>query len=254
MARTFIVAYGIFAYIAFGTAFVVFVAFVAGADLLAVTRIRTDLLRALAFNLGFVVLAGLQYSLMSAASFRDFITRIIPASVERSTFVLGMAFCLTVLVLYWHPVDGVVWSVSNPLARLALWTLFSGAWGSVVVLTLRSDHLGFFGIRQALAALNGEDTSVSGPGVDRATLIVLRGAMLIGLWATPMMTATHFALAVGVSGCVMVCSHLAHRAVPGEGVDTRREALRLARLKVEARRRQMAWTVHTHTRPLLVTE
>jgi hypothetical protein len=254
MVRALVLAYGIFAYIAFLTVFVLFVAFVAGADVLVVTRMRTDLVRALAFNLGFVVLAGLQYSLMSAASFREFITKLIPASVERSTFVLGMAFCLTVLVLYWHPVDGVVWSLSDPLARMALWTLFSGAWGSVVVLTLRSDHLTFFGVRQALALIEGDDGPDPRPGMDRATRIVLRGAILIGLWATPMMTATHFVLAVGLSGCVLVCSHLSHRGVAREGADTRREALRLARLKVYAQRRQMAWTVHTHTRPLLVTE
>lgn len=254
MARAFVLAYGIFAYIAFLTAFVFFVAFVAGADLLVGSRMQTDLLRALSFNLGFVVLVGLQYSVMSAESFREFITKLIPARVERSTFVLGMTFCLGVLVLFWHPVGGVVWSLSHPLARMALWTLFSGAWGSVVVLAVRGDHLAFLGVRQALGVLGGHDELAPEPEMDHATRLVMKGAILIGLWATPLMTATHLALAVGVSGCVLVCSRLSHRAVEADGADRRQEALRLARLEVNARRRQMAWTVHTQTRPLLAAE
>lgn len=52
-------------------------------------------------------------------------TRIIPASAERSTYILFASIALIVLYRYWEPIGGVVWSVQSPAAVAVLYGLFA---------------------------------------------------------------------------------------------------------------------------------
>ena len=59
-------------------------------------------------NLALILIFALQHSVMARPGFKKAWTRIIPESVERSTYVLLSTLALICLAL-WQPMPGVIW-------------------------------------------------------------------------------------------------------------------------------------------------
>ena len=61
---------------------------------------------------------AVQHSLMARPYFKRWLTQFIPASAERSTYVLFSSVALLVLYVAWQPIGGVIWETAlgaNPL-------------------------------------------------------------------------------------------------------------------------------------------
>src|SRR5262245_13845382 len=63
---------------------------------------------ALALNLGVLVLFGLQHSVMARPGFKRWFTRVVPRSVERSSYVLASSAVLILMFLVWQPMPQVI--------------------------------------------------------------------------------------------------------------------------------------------------
>ena len=74
--------------------------------------------------------------------------RRIPASLERTTYVLATDVCLVLLLLLWQPWGGQVWHVDGA-AAVALWALCAAGWLLAIASTFAVDHLELIGLRQA---------------------------------------------------------------------------------------------------------
>lgn len=155
---------------------------------------------AVLFNIGLLLLFGLQHSIMARPAFKQWWTRRIVPAAERSTYVLGAGVTLSLLVWLWQPVEGLVWSVSQPEWRMALWGLFIFGWLYLLAATYVTNHYDLFGLRQAWLYLRGKPYTPV-PFVRRWMYRYSRHPMmagiLLGIWATPQMSASHLVLAMG---------------------------------------------------------
>ena len=78
-----------------------------------------------------VVLLGLfavQHSVMARPGFKAAWTRIVPRSVERSTYVLFSSLLLVLIFWKWQPIPAAVWDISSPALRLLVLALFALGW------------------------------------------------------------------------------------------------------------------------------
>jgi len=194
--RTLVLLYGVAVYVGFLGVFLYAVGFVSG---VVVPKAIDDgavgpLGPAIAVNGAILALFAIQHTIMARPRFKAWWTRIVPAAVERSTFVLATILILATLFWQWRPVGGPVWTVENPLLRGLLHAVAAVGWLQVLVSTFLIDHFDLFGLRQVV--LWFRKVPYTPPHFRETSLYRhVRHPLLLGFviafWATPDMTWSH---------------------------------------------------------------
>ena len=211
MQRTLAIAYALAAYLVFFATFLWLVAFAADVRIFPTTVNDavngTPLLIALIVNLALIALFGLQHSVMARPAFKAHWTRIVPSSVERSTYVLASSVVLALLLRFWHPVAGEIWDVRGSAAEPVIWALFGIGWTVLFVSTFLINHFELFGLSQAWSHGRSPDSSppaLREPLFYRYARHPLYLGFSIAFWATPHMTVSHLIFAIGMQVYIFV--------------------------------------------------
>ena len=199
--------YGSLVYVLFLGTFLYMIGFVAGAIVPKHIDSGTPspLGLTLLINGGFLALFAIQHTIMARPAFKARWTRIVPAQVERSTFVLVTCAILIGMIWQWRPLPGVVWHLEGPVAT-ALWVLSGLGWATVLVATFLINHFDLFGLRQVVSHFLGG--RLAAPkfyerGLYRIVRHPLMTGFLIAFWATPHMTWGHLLFAGGCTGYIL---------------------------------------------------
>jgi protein-S-isoprenylcysteine O-methyltransferase Ste14 len=203
--------YGVASYVFFLATFTYAIGFVGNLPLLPKTidsGAAAPLLEALLVNLALLGLFAVQHSVMARRGFKRWWTRVIPESVERSTFVLAATAVLALLLWQWRPIaEPVVWSVTDPLGRGVLLAVFGLGWAVLLISTFLINHFELFGLRQVWAKLRGHNLPEQvfhTPLFYRHVRHPIYLGFVLGFWATPHMTAGHLLFAVATTGYILI--------------------------------------------------
>ena len=201
--------YGIIAYLIFAVVIVYSLGFVTG--LVVPKTIDSGsagpLVESIVVNIVLMTIFALQHSIMARPQFKKWWTKIVPKSVERSTYVLLASLALALVFWQWRPIPGVVWEVKEP--TIAAFLLYLGVFGWVLVFlsTFMINHFELFGLHQVANNLAGKPM----PPMKFATPMlynVVRHPIYLGfiifVWATPVMTAGHLLFAAVVTAYIFV--------------------------------------------------
>ena len=167
---------------------------------------RTTTGFAVAADLGLLGLFAVQHSVMARREVKSWLRRWIPASLERTTFVLATDMCLVVLLVLWQPWGGQVWDVNGPEA-VVLWLLCAAGWFLAVTATFAVDHLELMGLRQTGWAAPRDSvpvTELKTGGLYAVVRHPLLTGLVLAFWATPKMSASHLLFALGATAYVAV--------------------------------------------------
>lgn len=210
------VAYGGAAYLAFLASFTYLIAFVGD---LGVPKgiddgVGGSAALAVAVDLALVTAFSLQHSVMARPWFKRTWTRIAPASIERSTYVLASSVILTVLLWQWRPLPDAVWSVDPAWARVALWALFGAGWAVVVASTYLIGHYDMFGLKQVLARWQQRpyvEPSFKVPGLYKLVRHPLYVGFLLAFWSAPDMSAGRLLFAGATTAYILAAVRFEER-------------------------------------------
>ena len=185
-----------------------------------------DVWSAIIINLALLLLFGLQHSIMARRSFKRWWTRIISPAAERSTYVLLSGILLVFICYFWQPLPGVLWHIENPVGRALVFAIQGVGWLMVIVASFLINHFELFGLQQVYFHYIGK-TEPQSVFTERFLYKFVRhplqSGILIGVWASPTMTATHCMLSAGLSIYVMVGLFFEEKSLVDEFGDQYRE-------------------------------
>jgi protein-S-isoprenylcysteine O-methyltransferase Ste14 len=169
---------------------------------------------ALWIDLGLLLLFALQHSVMARPAFKRVLTRVVPATIERSTYVLASCLALLLLFWQWRPLGGMVWDVQAELGSLLLYGGYAFGWALLLFATFVIDHFDLFGLRQVWRHLLGKPQAGLTFGTPFLYRIV-RHPLYVGwlciFWSTPTMTVTHLFFALVTTAYIFVAIQFEER-------------------------------------------
>jgi protein-S-isoprenylcysteine O-methyltransferase Ste14 len=168
---------------------------------------QVPFLEALLINSLLLGLFAVQHSVMARPWFKKAWTKLVPQTVERSTYVLFSSLALLLLFALWQPMGGVIWNVENASTRAILYGIYAIGLLTVLVTTFLINHFDLFGLRQVWLNLIGRPYKSLGfttPGPYRYVRHPLYVGWLLSFWATPTMTVAHLVFAVATSLYIFV--------------------------------------------------
>ncbi len=251
MKRYLIIGYGAAAYLLFLAAFLYLVGFVGN---LVVPRsvdhgLPAPIGEAVLVNVLLVGAFGVQHSVMARPAFKAWWTRLVPPSIERSTYVVLSSAVLVLLYWQWRDLPAVIWDVRQPAGRLAVWAIFWLGWAIALASTFMVSHFDLFGLRQVYLAWRGKPYTHIGFHARFLYRLVRHPLMLgflIAFWAAPTMTAGHLLFSIAMTGYILIAVQLEERNLVAALGDQYRDYRRDVPMLVPRPHRQASEMVGQH--------
>ena len=230
MSRVLVLLFGVATYVVFFATFLHLVAFVGDlpAALAAAWPALADLvprtvdaggpatapLLAVAIDLALVLAFGLQHSVMARLGFKTWLKGRLPASAERSVYVLLASAMLMLLFWQWRPLPAVLWSADSAIGSAIGWAVFAAGFGLVLLSTFLIDHFDLFGIKQVVRQFFGHD-AVPARFVTPLLYRIVRHPLYLGFvlafWGGPSMSVGHLLFAGAMTAYILVGIHFEER-------------------------------------------
>ncbi len=222
MSRAATLLFSIVAYAIFFATFLYLIVFVGDLSFAPVTvdtgGPQTAPVNAAVIDVALIALFGLQHSVMARQGFKRWWTQVIPKPAERSVYVVMASAMLIILMVFWRPIDTVVWSVSTPAVVNLIWALFWVGWLTVLLSTFLINHFELFGLQQAWLSMRGRDAEppkFHQPLFYKWVRHPLYLGFILAFWAAPEMTAGHLLLAAGISIYILIAIRYEERDLVG---------------------------------------
>lgn len=146
---------------------------------------------AAAWNIVLITIWGLQHSIMAAPSFKEVWTKVVPASVERSTYMLFVAVLTGAMMWLWVPMPRILWDLSGTGWGVAVLGVYFLGWVIVFFSTFLINHFQLFGLEQAyrfITKTQSKQDIFRTPLLYKLVRHPMMTGVLIALWAAPTLT------------------------------------------------------------------
>lgn len=156
---------------------------------------------------------AVQHSVMARQGFKKMWTRVVPACVERSTYVLLASFILFAVCWLWRPIPPLLYRLEGASA-LVLEGLYFLGFAIVVAGTFLIDHLELFGLKQVWTHFQGRAMAPAGfqtPGLYKIVRHPIYFGFLMAFWSTPQMSLGRVLFAGLCTGYVLVAIQFEER-------------------------------------------
>ena len=170
--------------------------------------------RALTVNTLLLLLFGLQHSVMARPGFKAWFTRVVPRSIERSTYVLASSVALVLLFWLWEPIPTAIFKVEGAFARTAVLGVSMAGYGLLLYSTFLIDHFDLFGLRQVFLRAMGRgytEKRFATPTLYKLIRHPIYVGWFVAFWATPTFSVGHLLFAGAMTAYMLVAIPLEER-------------------------------------------
>ncbi len=167
----------------------------------------TPVLPAILIDLLLIAIFGIQHSVMARIGFKQRWTAIVPAPIERSTYVLFASIGLITLYYFWQPIIISVWDLRSSLIGSIFFGISLAGWGMLLISTFLINHFDLFGLRQTyLHALNKQAAKpiFKSPLFYKMVRHPIYLSFLVAFWFAPLMTVGHLVFNIGMTVYIFI--------------------------------------------------
>jgi len=209
MGKIIAFCYGLAAYLVFFFTFLYAIGFVTGLGVPKTIDTGTivPLGEARVVNVLLMSLFAVQHSVMARRQFKEWWTQFVPATVERSTYVLLASCALILLFWQWRPIPTVVWEVADPKLAMTIIGVSLVGWLLVLASTFMINHFELFGVHQVVNNLSGRPVVAphfKTPALYKLVRHPIYLGFIIAFWAAPVMTVGHLLFAAVTTAYIFV--------------------------------------------------
>lgn len=188
--------------------------------------VEQSTMAALFINSLLLGLFAIQHSVMARPGFKAVWTKIIPKTIERTTYVLATNLCLILLYVKWVPMNGIIWDIQSPAGASVMWAIYAVGWLIVLTSTFLINHFDLFGTRQTFYPLiNKEAPPIT--FVKRGLYNLCRHPIMLGFivafFAAPTMSIGRLFFAVMATGYILIALIFEERDLENAHGDDYRE-------------------------------
>jgi protein-S-isoprenylcysteine O-methyltransferase Ste14 len=164
-------------------------------------------------DLALIAAFGMQHSVMARPWFKRKVAASMPPAFERCTYVHLANAALLALIVLWQPIPAEVWTVPAGPLKDAVSAAFAAGW---IILFLGAWSFGIgdlLGLAQMRAWANGQAyrQDLKTGWLYRWLSHPMYVGVLLGVWATPRMSAGHLLLASGLTGYILIAMRYEER-------------------------------------------
>jgi methanethiol S-methyltransferase len=216
MGRIVALLYGLAAYLVFFGTFLYAIGFVTGMvvpkaiDIGQIAPVK----EAVIIDMLLMSLFAIQHSVMARSSFKRWWTQFVPASIERSTYVLLASLALILLFWQWRPIPTIVWQITDPRIAVSVMAVSLPSWFLVLISTFLINHFELFGVHQVvinLAERTLPEPRFKTPAIYKIVRHPIYLGFIIAFWAAPVMTMGHLLFAGVTTAYILVGIYLEER-------------------------------------------
>jgi len=162
---------------------------------------------AILINACLIAAFALQHSVMARLGFKRWLKKALPASVERSVYVMTASLVLGLIFWQWRPIPETIWSADSTLAVVIGWGVFGAGFAIVLISTFLIDHFDLFGLKQVWAQFKTRVPAAphfKTPLFYRLVRHPLYLGFMLAFWGGPTMTVGHLLFAAGMTVYILV--------------------------------------------------
>lgn len=169
----------------------------------------TPLWTAVGVDTALILGFGLHHSITARTAFKRWWTKIIPAPIERATYLYMTAIMTALLVIFWQPIPITIWKFDGLWPQVFIYGLYLSVWSLMFSATFHFGHFGFFGLAQAWASFRKAPPKSSSMSA-RYLYALVRHPISVGWmvtpWITPHLTIGHIVFALATFVYIMVAT------------------------------------------------
>jgi len=170
--------------------------------------------QALLIDCALMLLWTLQHIGMARWGFKTRLQRWLPEALERSNYVMFSGLSLWFVLLAWSPMPAPLFALTDPWIVTAVYTVFLAGWGFAFAGIFYDSYLEFVGLKQAWCHVRGLPFEVSAFKTGFVFRLCRRPSffgILVGCWATPVLTAGHAFFAAAMTAFTLVGCYFVER-------------------------------------------
>lgn len=164
---------------------------------------------AIGVNAGLIGLFGLHHSVTARTAFKRWWTKIVPAPIERATYLYMTAVMTGVLVFFWRPIPITIWNVEGSIAASMIIAAYLSVWIIMVAATFHFGHFKFLGLNQAWQNFRQSPPKSSNMSA-RYLYALVRHPISLGWMVSPLLvphlTVGHFVFAAATFVYIMLAT------------------------------------------------
>jgi protein-S-isoprenylcysteine O-methyltransferase Ste14 len=209
MGRIIALLYGLICYAVFVVTTFYAVGFVSGVAVPKTIDTGTimPMAEASVIDLLLICVFAVQHSAMARKEFKQWWTQFVPATVERSTYVLFSSLALALVFWQWRPMPAWVWQIADPRIAMAVTGLSVFGWMIARSSSFLLSHFEMFGLHQVANNLIGRQMPprrFRAPVFYKLVRHPIYLGFIIAFWVAPTMTVGHLLFAAATTAYILV--------------------------------------------------